>query len=89
MGNIDSWMTKSYITTLLNKMNIFPNKITLKTSQNKRGCAFLEFESQEEAEDVLINFNGKKIENLELKFNRVKTLEETYAMPQIVKFTVK
>lgn len=89
MGNIDSWMTKSYITTLLNKMNIFPNKITLKTSQNKRGCAFLEFESQEEAEDVLINFNGKKIENLELKFNRVKTLEEKYAMPQIVKFTVK
>ena len=89
MGNIDSWMTKSYITTLLNKMNIFPNKITLKTSQNKRGCAFLEFESQEKAEDVLINFNGKKIENLELKFNRVKTLEEKYAMPQIVKFTVK
>ena len=89
MGNIESWMTKSYISSTLNEINIFPIKITLKTAQNKRGCAFLEFLSHEQAEEILNNFNGKKINKLELKFNWVKTLEEKLSVPQIKKFTVK
>ena len=89
MGNIESWMTRSYITSILNKINIFPVKIILKTAQSKRGCAFLEFLSHEKAEEILNNFNGKKINNLELKFNWVKTLEERLSIPQIKKFTVK
>ena len=47
MGNIESWMTKSYISSLLNKINIFPSKISLKATQNKKGCAFLVFLSHE------------------------------------------
>ena len=89
MGNIETWMNRSYILSFLNKINIFPKKINLKTSQTKRGCAFLEFSSHEQAEEVLNNFNGKKINNFELKFNWVKTLEEKNAIPQIKKFTVK
>ena len=89
MGNIESWMTRSYISSILNKINIIPVKIILKTAQNKRGCAFLEFLSHEKAEEILNNFNGKKINNLELKFNWVKTLEEKLSIPQIKKFTVK
>ena len=88
MGNIDIWMTKSYLLSLLNKVNIYPIRITLKTSQGKRGCAFLEFPNQETAEDVLNNFNGIKVDNLELRFNHVKTYEEKYTS-QIIKFTVK
>ncbi len=88
MGNIDTWMTKSYLLSLLNKVNIFPIKITLKTSQGKRGCAFLEFPNQETAEEVLNNFNGIKVDALELRFNHVKTYEEKYTS-QIIKFTVK
>ena len=89
MGNIESWMTRSYISSILNKINIIPVKIILKTAEIKRGCAFLEFWSHEKAEEILNNFNGKKINNLELKFNWVKTLEERLSIPQIKKFTVK
>jgi hypothetical protein len=88
MGNIDTWMTKSYLLSLLNKVNIFPIKITLKTSQGKRGCAFLEFPNQEITEEILNNFNGIKVDDLELRFNHVKTYEEKYTS-QIIKFTVK
>ena len=88
MGNIDIWMTKSYLLSLLNKVNIFPIKITLKTSQGKRGCAFLEFTNQETAEEVLNNLHGIKVDELELRFNHVKTYEEKYTS-QIIKFTVK
>ena len=44
--------------------------------------------NQETAEDVLNNFNGIKVDNLELRFNHVKTYEEKYTS-QIIKFTVK
>ena len=88
MGNIETWMTRSYLFSLLKEKNIFPNKITLKTSQNKRGCAFLEFLSHEKAEEILNSFNGQKINNFELKFNWVKTLEEKLSIQQIKKFTV-
>ena len=80
MGNIDTWMTKSYLLSLLNKVNIYPIKITLKTSQGKRGCAFLEFPNQETAEEVLNNFNGIKVDDLELRFNHVKTYEGNFVL---------
>jgi RNA recognition motif-containing protein len=88
MGNIETWMTRNYLNAILNSINIFPLKITLKTCQNKRGCAFLEFLSHEKAEEILNSFNGKKINNLELRFNWLKTLEEKLSIPQIKKFTV-
>ena len=88
MGNIESWMTYAYLTSYLNSIQIFPQRITLKNPSNKRGCAFLEFSNKEQAEFVLNNFNGKKIKNLELKFNWVKTLEEKYSTPKMTKFTV-
>ena len=88
MGNIESWMTISFLTNILNEANIFPKKIILKNPPNKRGCAFLEFNTQEQAENILSNFNEKKIHNLQLKFNRVRTLEEKFSSQKIVKFTV-
>ena len=88
MGNIESWMTYSFISSYLNSIQIFPQRITLKNPSNKRGCAFLEFGNKEQAEFVLNNFNGKNIQNLELKFNWVKTLEEKYLTPKMTKFTV-
>ena len=88
MGNIESWMNQAFLTTLLNRIDIFPKKIMVKNPQNKRGCAFLEFNTREEAKKVLNNFNGKTINNLELKFNWVKTFEEKYSSQKITKFTV-
>jgi len=88
MGNIESWMNTVYLKSLLNSINIYPRRIILKNASNKRGCAFLEFHTKEQSEYVLKQFNGKIINNLELKFNRVKTLEEKYSEPKIVKFTV-
>ncbi len=89
MGNIENWMTWSYLSSFLNKINIYPIKITLKTSQNKRGCAFLEFPSHEKAEEILNNFNRKIINKFELKFNWVKSQEEKSSAPNTKKFTVK
>ena len=88
MGNIESWMTNSILTTFLNSIQIFPKGITLKNPQNKRGCAFLEFASKEQAEFVLKNFNGKNVNNFILKFNRVKTFDEKISTQKITKFTV-
>ena len=88
MGNIEPWMNHAFLTSLLNNLNIFPKKIMIKNPQNKRGCAFLEFNTQEEAHLVLNNFNGKIVNNLELKFNWVKTFEEKYSTQKIAKFTV-
>ena len=62
---------------------------TSKETSRLGGFAFLEFISHEKAEEILKNFNGKKINNLELKFNWVKSLEEKLSIPQIKKFTVK
>ena len=88
MGNIESWMNKAFLITLLNSINIFPRRIIVKNPPNKRGCAFLEFNTKEQAEFILNNFNGKIINNLELKFNWVKTFEEKYSSQKIAKFTV-
>ena len=88
MGNIESWMTYPFLSSYLNSIHIFPQRITLKNPPNKRGCAFLEFTTKEQAEFVLKNFNGKNIKNFELKFNWLKTLEEKYLSQKITKFTV-
>lgn len=88
MGNIDSWMNSNILSTILAKINIFPQKIIVKNPLNKRGCAFLEFDSKTTAENIIKNFNGKKLVGLELKFNWVKTFEEKLSIPKINKFTV-
>ena len=88
MGNIEPWMNISFLSSILNEINIFPQRIILKNPSNKRGCAFLEFKTAEQAENILNNFNGKKINNLELRFNWVRTLEEKYFSQKIKKFTV-
>jgi RNA recognition motif-containing protein len=88
MGNIESWMTDSFLTKFLNSIHIFPKGITLKNPQNKLGCAFLEFASKEQAEFILKNFNGKNINNFIIKFNRVKTFDEKFSTQKITKFTV-
>ena len=88
MGNIEPWMTLSFITSILNELNIFPQRIILKNPSNKRGCAFLEFNTRKQAENILNNFNGKIIHNLQLKFNKVRTFEVKYLAQKIKKFTV-
>jgi RNA recognition motif-containing protein len=89
MGNIESWMTYAYLTSYLNSIQIFPQRITLKNPSNKRGCAFLEFLSREKAEEIMNNYNGKTINNFELKFNWVKTSEEKLLSSQGKKYKVK
>ena len=88
MRNIEPWMNQTFLTSFLNSINIFPQKTIIKNPQNKRGCAFLEFNTQEQAQTVLNNFNGKIINNFQLKFNWVKTFEEKYSSLKISKFTV-
>ena len=88
MGNIEPWMNHTFLTSFLNSINIFPRRTIVKNPSNKRGCAFLEFNTQEQAEYILNNFNGKIFNNLELKFNWVRTFEEKYSTPKITKFTV-
>ena len=88
MGNIEPWMNHTLLASLLNSINIFPRRTIVKNPSNKRGCAFLEFNNKEQAEFVLNNFNGKIVNNLELKFNWVRTLEEKYSAKKITKFTV-
>jgi RNA recognition motif-containing protein len=88
MGNIEPWMNISFLSSILNEINIFPQRIILKNPSNKRGCAFLEFNTRKQAEIIFNNFNGKIINNLQLKFNRVRTFEEKYSAQKITKFTV-
>lgn len=88
MGNIEPWMNHTFLNALLNSINIFPRRTIVKNPSNKRGCAFLEFNSKEQAEFIRNNFNGKIINNFELKFNWVKSFEEKYSSPKITKFTV-
>ena len=88
MGNIEPWMTKNYILSALNNINIFNNKIDIKKFQNKIFYAFLEFLSHEIAEEILNKFNGKYMNNIELKFNWVKRSKEQNDKNQNMKFTV-
>ena len=88
MGNIEPWMTKFYLLSALNNINIFPNKLFIKRFENKRSCAFLEFLTHEIAEKVLNKFNGTYMNNIELKFNWVKRTKEQNLSNQNMKFTV-
>ena len=88
MGNIEPWMNQSFLTSLLNSVNIFPRRIIVKNPSNKRGCAFLEFFSKEMAEYVLTEYNNKEINGIKLKFNKVHSLQQKYNNTKITKFTV-
>lgn len=88
MGNVELNMDETYIGNLLSNFGIYPNKIILRIQKGKRGCAFLEFSSHEEAANVLHNFNGKNVGRFQLTFNWVRTMEEKNALPKIKKFTV-
>ena len=88
MGNIEPWMTKNYLLSVLNNINIFPNKIDIKKFQNKRSYALLEFLSHEIAEEILNKFNGKYLDNFQLKLNWVKKSNEKNMTNQNIKFTV-
>ena len=89
MGNIENWMSHSYLCDLLKSANIYPKKIIIKNSSNKRGCAFLEFFSPEMAKFVLTEYNNKIINGVQLKFNWVHSLEQKYNCLKIKKFTVR
>ena len=89
MGNIENWMSQSYLFDLLKAANIYPNRITIKNYPNKRGCAFLEFSSKEIAQKILVEYNNKEINGIKLKFNWVHSLEQKYNSSKITKFTVR
>ena len=88
MGNIENWMSYSYLQQLLKSANIYPKRITLKNYQTKRGCAFLEFYNREMAKNVLTECNNKIINGIQLKFNWVRSLEQKFNCSKITKFTV-
>ena len=88
MGNIQPWMNKNYLLSALRKINIIPNKINIKRFPNKKSCAFLEFLSREIAEEILNKFNGKYLDNFQLKLNWVKKSNEKNMTNQNIKFTV-
>ena len=88
MGNIEKWMSHSYLSNLLKSINIYPNRITIKNYKSKRGCAFLEFSSKEIAQKILVEYNNKEINGIKLKFNWVHSLEEKNNKNKITKFTV-
>ena len=88
MGNIENWMSYSYLHELLKSANIHPKRLTLKNYQTKRGCAFLEFYTREMAEKVLTEWNNKIFNGIQLKFNWVRSLEQKYNCSKITIFTV-
>ncbi len=88
MGNIEPWMNQQFLISVLNTVGIYPKKTIIKNPANKRGCAFLEFNTHDEVEMILQNFNGKTFHNIEFKFNWVRTFKEKYSTPKVIKFTV-
>jgi len=88
MGNIEKWMNHSYLSNLLNSINVYPKRITIKNYKSKRGCAFLEFSSKEIAKKVLVEYNNKEIDGIKFKFNWVLSLEQKSKKYKITKFTV-
>ena len=88
MGNIEKWMSHSYLSNLLKSIQIYPKRLTIKNYKSKRGCAFLEFSSKEIAQKILVGYNNKEINGIKLKFNWVRSLQEKYNKNKITKFTV-
>ena len=89
MGNIEKWMSHSYLSNLLKSSNIYPKRITIKNYKSKRGCAFLEFPSQELAKNVLDEYNDREVNGIKLKFNWVHSMTQKYNNYKITKFTVR
>ena len=89
MGNIEKWMSHSYLSNLLKQINIYPKRITIKNYKSKRGCAFLEFPSQELAKNVLDEYNDREVNGIKLKFNWVHSMTQKYNNYKITKFTVR
>ena len=88
MGNIENWMSYDYLYDLLREGEIFPKGIIIKNYTNKRGCAFLEFFSHEQAKETLEKCNGKIVNGIQLIFNWVYSFEQKFPSSKIKKFTV-
>ena len=89
MGNIEKWMSHSFLINLFRSINIYPKRITIKNYPSKRSCAFLEFYNQDMARFVLTEYNDKKINGIKLKFNRVHPLKQKFNCINVTKFTVR
>lgn len=87
LGNIESWMDANFLKQFLAENNIFPKKISIKAKGTKRGCAFLKFDSNEIAQSVIENNNGKIHRNIEIKLNWVRDKNRHIIKP--IKFTVR
>ena len=87
LGNVESWMDHMFLKKFLEEINIFPKKISIKTKETKRGCAFLEFDTHESAKNAINNNNGKIHRNIEIKLNWVRDKNKNIIKP--VKFTVR
>lgn len=77
MGNIENGMNEESIKAIYKKisilyyiLDIIPTKINIKLRDNqKKGYCFVEFASQNIANKVFQNYNGKKINNFTMMLN--------------------
>ena len=76
MGNIENWMSENYINQILNKINIKPIKIRILQNDNPKSCCFIEFDTPEIANFILEKYNGVKLNDFELKLNKVNKKEK-------------
>ena len=88
MGNIPNWMDFENLYEFLHKVNIFPHKINIKNLSNKKRCAFLEFYSYNDAENVLNKYNGKTINGVKLLLNWSNSTSTKFNNNYTNKFTV-
>ena len=87
MGNIENWMDEKFITKIFKSLNATPNKVNIRNSnvETKRGCAFIEFESQDAAQGILSKYNNTTVEGVTLKLNWVNNSK---SLNQSKKYTV-
>ena len=71
MGNIENWMTENDINLILNSINLKPIKIRIFKNENPKICCFIEFDTPEIANFILEKYNGVKLNDFELKLNKV------------------
>ena len=71
MGDIESWMTESFIMQSFNHYNVNPTSVKLiknrETNTNKNYC-FINFNNIKDANSTLLSLNGKQIPGTSLKF---------------------
>ena len=70
--NLDSWVDYKYVSHFLNELKIYPNKIIIKSKNNKKKIALLEFDSYKSANNIFKKFNGIKYKNINIKLNWIK-----------------